>query len=155
MRRVAQAAGGRAAVRLGRQAGAHRVLVKRVRGDPDPSEPVGVHKRPSRRVPGRGTPHPAAVGSKLRTSRMVAGNAGSTSARCKQVKVPLSDSSLVSEFVGFLGVPHLTLSRLENDDIEIEPSRGAHGESIDMLVELMLDAWNEAHAAADARIVDD
>ena len=86
---------------------------------------------------------------------MVVGNAGSTSARCEQVKVRLSDSSLVSEFVGFLAVPHLTLSRLENADIEIEPSRGAHGESIDMLVELMLDAWNEAHAAADARRVED
>lgn len=86
---------------------------------------------------------------------MVVGSAIGRSARCRHVIVRLSDSSLVSEFVGFLAVPDLTLSRLENDDIEIEPSRGAHGESIDMLVELMLEAWNEAHAAADARIVDD
>jgi len=71
------------------------------------------------------------------------------------VRVRLSDSSRLSEFIGFLAVPQLTLRRLDNDEIEIQPNRDAQDERIDLLVELMLQAWNAAHVDSAAHIVGD
>jgi len=71
------------------------------------------------------------------------------------VRVRLSDSSRLSEFIGFLAVPQLTLRRLDNDEIEIQPNRDEQDQRTDLLVELMLQAWNAAHAETAAHIVDD
>jgi hypothetical protein len=66
------------------------------------------------------------------------------------VRLRLSDPSQVHSFVGFLAVPQLTVNRLINNDIQIQPSSAAQSETHELLVQLMLQAWNAAHPDAEA-----
>lgn len=75
------------------------------------------------------------------------------SIRLWRVRLRLSDPSRLPDFVAFLAVPQITLRRLENDEIEIRPSSAADSQYHEMLVDLMLRAWNAAHGDADAWII--
>ena len=71
------------------------------------------------------------------------------------MKLRLSDPSLLAEFLTFLGVQEVSVTRLDNDDVEVVPTEDADDETHELLVDLMLRAWNAAHGEAQARIVDD
>jgi len=71
------------------------------------------------------------------------------------VKLRLSDPSLIPEFLTFLGVQEVSVTRLDNDDVEVLSNENADDETHEMLVDLMLRAWNAAHGEAQVQIVDD
>ena len=76
-------------------------------------------------------------------------------ANVRRVKLRLSDPSLIPEFLTFLGVQEVSVTRLDNDDVEVLSNENADDETHEMLVDLMLRAWNAAHGEAQVQIVDD
>jgi len=69
------------------------------------------------------------------------------------VRLRLSDPSRLPEFIGFLAVPAVTVHRLDDNDIEVEPSNERDSDKVAVLVELMLRAWNSEHGDGDAVVV--
>jgi hypothetical protein len=69
------------------------------------------------------------------------------------VRLRLSDPSRLPEFIGFLAVPAVTVHGLDDNDIEVEPSGGRDGDKVEVIVELMLRAWNSEHGEGDAVVV--
>jgi hypothetical protein len=73
----------------------------------------------------------------------------------QEMRVQLSNPSHMAEFVSFLTVPQIALTRVDNDVVEIQPTSAAYSETYKLFLHPFLRAWNREHGEAAVRVVDE